>query len=270
MCDLASEDVQLGSFMPRLGYDTCMDDGSCDPCLDEEKSLAYCQSTGLRQRVICAGCHVPKPPLPFCLPGFRLFWQANATEMATALTAVAAAGNASSAPSAGLFFRGCSGDDAAARHFLRGPLGDEEDLGAAMTLTEATSAPTAGGGSERPRPAPDESSEVLLFIVFNAVLLAASAFSLKRQQHKQHEEINKVLYTLVGGAEPGPPAPRKEKERRRGDSLGASAAAASAASAAAAPESIGRSLQAVAARAGNALELAVLGEGSKSLQQKDK
>lgn len=78
------------------------------------------------------------------------------------------------------------------------------------------------------------------------------------------------MYTLVGGAEPGPPAPRKEKERRRGDSLGASAAAASAASAAAAPESIGRSLQAVAARAGNALELAVLGEGSKSLQQKDK
>jgi len=192
-----------------MGYDTCLDDGPCEPCLEVEASSAYCLRTGLRQRVVCAGCESPNAPLPFCLPGFRLFWRANDTELATAQAAAALLRNASLhlPASAGLFFRSCSGDGVspsspepslAPRPSLRGSSGGriaDEGAGAAPPR------PSGSAGGALPaalRAAPDESWEVLEFILLNALLLAASGYSLRRQQHKRLEETMQGLYSHVG------------------------------------------------------------------------
>jgi len=227
MCDLSAAGARLGSVMPALGYDTCLDDGACEECLEEEARVAYCLPTGLRQRVVCAGCHSPNPPLPFCLPGNRLFWEANSTELVLARAAAAASRNSSSrvAASAGLFFRSCS-SEGPPRHFLRGGGGggvvassSEVDGGvpAAPPTTAEPPSPSAASAAPppavaarvaRPQKAPDESMEVLSFLALNATLLAASGYSLRRQHRKQYEETMQGLYSHVGEV-PDAKAPRR-------------------------------------------------------------
>ncbi|CAJ1416771.1 unnamed protein product [Effrenium voratum] len=92
-CDLHLVE-DLDAMMQGLGYDRCVDDGPCEKCGGVEMHAPYC-STGQRQKVICTRCS-DESILPFCQPGYRIFWSSNESSMDN-LTA----------PSAGLFLRSC-------------------------------------------------------------------------------------------------------------------------------------------------------------------
>eukprot|EP00913_Durusdinium_trenchii_P017514 g16455.t1 len=68
-CDLARVN-DIDELMHGLGYDRCVDDGSCEPCNDLEMTLPPCGS-GQRQKVICTRCQGASSYLPYCLSGYR-------------------------------------------------------------------------------------------------------------------------------------------------------------------------------------------------------
>jgi len=294
MCDLSAAGDALGPTMVSLGYDTCVDDGLCEGCLGAEAFAAYCLPTSQRQRVVCAACQSPDPPLPFCLPGFRIFWQANDTQRLAlqALNETVRVGT-----NAGLFYRSC-GAGSAVKNSLRGGAAGSGNRGApkapaAPDKADEKPAPPAAQAVHRPgAPASqDESEQLLCFLALNIVVFLVSGYSLRCQQRKQLEQTMQTLYSHVGEHAPngvGPssnspvgssagasshlaasrgdsssrqskPSPGIAKDKRQsGGALGAE------------PETLGRTISAAAARAGNALELAVMGEANAGSRAKMK
>lgn len=276
MCDLTSVWDSLDSVMLGLGYDSCFEDGSCEACSEAEARAAYCHPTGRRQRVVCSACQAETAPPPFCLPGVRPLWRANASGAQAALAAAAAAGagpgnqTARAAPSAGLFVRSCS-SSGTLQHFLRGSTEASATNGAVGNRTRHSMQ-----GSKRqagPRGPRDETEEVLIFLALNGAVFVLSGCSLRRQRHKHWEQTMQVLYSHVGdepaagvrdrgcvsaASSPGPAATAGAGMKVQGPDRRAAAQSADASGTK--PETFGRSISAVAARAGNALELAVMGE----------
>lgn len=287
MCDLSAAGDALGPTMVSLGYDTCVDDGLCEGCLGAEAFAAYCLPSSQRQRVVCAACQSPDPPLPFCLPGFRVFWQANDTQRVAlqARNETVRVGT-----NAGLFYRSCGAGPAVPRHFLRGGAAGSGNSGASKasaTSDKANEKPALPAAQAGQRPQ-DESEQLLCFLALNIAIFLASGYSLRCQQRKQLEQTAQALYSHVGehapnggagpsgstsysgsspavvGAPTGSPSPRRQQgEGSRQSKLSAvipKEKRQSGGPLAAEPETLGRSISAAAARAGSALELVVMGE----------
>ncbi|CAE8613988.1 unnamed protein product [Polarella glacialis] len=280
-CDLSAV-KDLNQLLKPLGYDRCVDDGPCEMCGEFERLVAHC-STGQRQKVVCGRCSSPDSRLPFCLPGYRIFWSANRSsgpeEEQTALlpvdhentTALGARRNprlrAVAGPSAGVFYRSCGSK-------------------AAVERTES-----AASAALRPQAVlGDGSAEVFYFLAANAVVLALSAWSLWRQQREQWEQTMKGLYSSVGNAEL-PVASANAASAQKGAQNGAALLQCSAVATSsdwarkaserrpgvsepgAKPDSIGRSIESVVSGAmsltkSTAIEFAVMGQGTSSQKLK--
>eukprot|EP00434_Breviolum_minutum_P021488 symbB.v1.2.018962.t1/scaffold1533.1/size113312/5 len=147
----------IDGLMQRLGYDRCIDEGACEQCTGQEALMPLCTRTGRRQKVICTRCQGAMSYLPFCESN-RIFWSLNYTANVSV-----------EAPSAGLFLRSCSVPKTSRGrgHFFFGADGYEG------------------------------STEVIYFLCANALVLAASAWSLCRQQHQQWEKTMEGLYSCI-------------------------------------------------------------------------
>eukprot|EP00435_Cladocopium_sp_Y103_P038518 s284_g10.t1 len=175
-CDLSTIH-SIDDFMQSLGYDRCIDDGLCEQCTEEELLTPPCTS-GQRQKVICTRCQGLRSNLPFCGSGYRIFWSSNHSSANV------------SGPSAGLFFRSCGQG-----------LGPPSENGLS---SEGTATSQSGYGTSKSRhifrfggDGDEGSTEVLYFLFANALVLAASAWSLRRQQRKQWEKTMEGLYSCI-------------------------------------------------------------------------
>lgn len=199
-CDLSAMNG-IDEFMQSLGYDRCIDDGFCEPCTEEELLTPSC-SSGQRQKVICTRCQGMRSHLAFCGSGYRIFWSSNHSSTNV------------SGPSAGLFHRSCglSGDSLL------------EEKGAAT----ASSGKSGGSGATTKSrhifrfggDGDEGSTEVLYFLFANALVLAASAWSLRRQQQKQWEKTMEGLYSCIEEGIPSASAGSSKLEPPRRDPKG--------------------------------------------------
>mmetsp|Transcript_13715 Transcript_13715/g.30318 ORF Transcript_13715/g.30318 Transcript_13715/m.30318 type:complete len:293 (+) Transcript_13715:96-974(+) len=189
-CDLSTIHG-IDEFMQSLGYDRCIDDGSCEPCTEEELLTPPC-SSGQRQKVICTRCQGMRSHLPFCGSGYRIFWSSNHSSANV------------SGPSAGLFHRSCGQEG-----FLKPPSGSRNGVFTGDSPLDAEGTPETAkseksGGTSNSRhifrfggDGDEGSTEVLYFLFANALVLAASAWSLRRQQQKQWEKTMEGLYSCI-------------------------------------------------------------------------
>jgi len=260
-CDV-SEAAELSSFLLRLGFDRCVDEGSCEACSAAEMQSAPCKIHGKRQRMACAKCgsvHTPASS-PACRPHSSAFWsEANGSSRSATEKHSAGTSNASKEGlSTGIFLRSCLA-----------PL-------KSMSSSSSSSSSTIVHATRDFTPTRSESSEILVFLALNGIVLTFSGFSLRRQQANRLQEALKGLKADPGSTDEAPHRPNSG--RGGGDSgavpekIGRSSAASERGSPGRGsrdggilPEKSGRStLAEAAARAGTAIELAVTGSEHKT------
>lgn len=262
MCDLSTAGAkEMESYMKSLGYDTCVDDGVCEGCLGAEAESVYCAPTGQRQKVVCAGCNSPDPPLPFCLPGYKVFWVANETGGSALLVRNE---SARTGASAGLFHRSCGEGPAPPKYALRGSAGgNRPQIGSGSAAQGAQGAVAEKTTSRSPQSthraaAPDESEQLLYYIALNLAILFAAGRSLRRQQQAKQEQTVENLYGHIGERIPSGDGPSGGCDSEASTPDSARKNSKSRSLQALRSEPIGRSISAMAAplaaRAGSALE----------------